>query len=244
MTNQRRTEGIIPALISSLHCLETEEMLLKGSFSKARALLKDTLHSVKSFFSGGYQRLPKTLAGGDAKHLHRSFRELDNFFDCFSQQWEISTTATQEKKKKQKRKKKLQMIKEKDEDVYNGSFMGLTTVRSSEERQQLQAREDNEKRIKRRAGKEEEEEEEEEDSFSQDLRVELCCTLAEGLKKLEQLDARNVEHVVDIEEVLHYYSRIKCPIYVDIFNSFFMEMYAEFLPLTSGSCHFCRRRNA
>ncbi|XP_068653536.1 uncharacterized protein [Aristolochia californica] len=227
-------------------------MLLRGSFSKARALLKDSLYSVKSFFSSGYQRLPKTppfsafSCGGNAKQLQRSFRELDNFYDGFSQQWETSTAATNEMKKKNKKDKELQMITEKtglavgerDEDIYNGSFMGFAKFRPSDKRQQLQAREHHEKRIRRRVGKEEVEEEE---SFSQNLRVELCCTVADRLKKLEQLDASNVEHVLDIEEVLHYYSRIKCPFYVDIFNKFFMEMYAEFLTPTSGSCRFCRR---
>ncbi|GMJ07435.1 hypothetical protein like AT3G24535 [Hibiscus trionum] len=51
--------------------------------------------------------------------------------------------------------------------------------------------------------------------------------VAQRLKELEMMDMSNAEHVRDIQEVLHYYSRLTCPTYLDIVDKFFMEMYAE-----------------
>ncbi|KAJ1393511.1 hypothetical protein SESBI_34874 [Sesbania bispinosa] len=48
------------------------------------------------------------------------------------------------------------------------------------------------------------------------------------LRELEMLDMSNVDYVLDIEEVLHYYSRLTCPAYLEIVDKFFMEMYSEF----------------
>ena len=41
------------------------------------------------------------------------------------------------------------------------------------------------------------------------------------LRELEMLDMNNVEYVLDIEEVLHYYSRLTCPAYLEIVDKFF-----------------------
>lgn len=55
--------------------------------------------------------------------------------------------------------------------------------------------------------------------------------LLQKMKELEMMDASDVDHVLDIEEVLHCYSLLKSPIYLDIVDTFFMDMYHElFLP--------------
>lgn len=38
----------------------------------------------------------------------------------------------------------------------------------------------------------------------------------------------DVENVLDVEEALLYYSRLKTPVYLDIVGRFFMDMYTEF----------------
>ncbi|MED6165648.1 hypothetical protein PIB30_101688, partial [Stylosanthes scabra] len=49
------------------------------------------------------------------------------------------------------------------------------------------------------------------------------------LRELEMLETRDrVEHVLDIEEVIHYYSRLNCPLYIEIVDKFFMEIYTDF----------------
>ncbi|XAR50638.1 hypothetical protein NMG60_11005009 [Bertholletia excelsa] len=60
--------------------------------------------------------------------------------------------------------------------------------------------------------------------------------LTEKMKELEMMDMNDLDHVMDIEEVLHYYSRLRCPVYLEIVDKFFMEMYSEFcLPQPSFS---------
>ncbi|KAK1376015.1 hypothetical protein POM88_032208 [Heracleum sosnowskyi] len=56
-------------------------------------------------------------------------------------------------------------------------------------------------------------------------------------------DVYNKDHVMDIEEALHYYSLITCPVYQDIVDRFFMDIYSEFLlPHPSASIHNSTRR--
>ncbi|KAK5817144.1 uncharacterized protein LOC108487956 [Gossypium arboreum] len=53
-------------------------------------------------------------------------------------------------------------------------------------------------------------------------------SVAQKLKEIEMMDVSNVDHVLDVEEVLHYYSRLTCPAYVDIVDKFFMDLCGEF----------------
>nr|GEY65899.1 hypothetical protein [Tanacetum cinerariifolium] len=52
------------------------------------------------------------------------------------------------------------------------------------------------------------------------------CLVTRKLKELEMMDRNNVDLVLDIEEVLHYYSRLTCPVYREIMDKFFVEMYS------------------
>lgn len=51
---------------------------------------------------------------------------------------------------------------------------------------------------------------------------------AQKMKELGMMDPSDLEHVLDIEEALYYYSRLKCPIYLDIVDKFFMNINSEF----------------
>ncbi|XWS69884.1 hypothetical protein CRYUN_Cryun03dG0002100 [Craigia yunnanensis] len=66
-------------------------------------------------------------------------------------------------------------------------------------------------------------------SYSKSKREARSLSVAQKLKELEMMDMSNVDHVLDIEEVLHYYSRLTCPAYLDIVDKFFMDMYTEIL---------------
>ncbi|GFP99922.1 hypothetical protein PHJA_002136300 [Phtheirospermum japonicum] len=62
--------------------------------------------------------------------------------------------------------------------------------------------------------------------------------LARKMKDLEMMDANDMDHVLDVEEVLHYYSRLNCPSYVEIVDKFFTDMHSDFnvpQPSRSGS---------
>ncbi|CAN1836519.1 hypothetical protein LINPERHAP1_LOCUS34803 [Linum perenne] len=62
--------------------------------------------------------------------------------------------------------------------------------------------------------------------------------LAKKIKELEMVDVSDVEHVLDVEEALHYYSRLKSPAYLDIVDKFFTDMYQELSSesISSSSC--------
>lgn len=68
-----------------------------------------------------------------------------------------------------------------------------------------------------------------------------CNELAQKMKDLE-MGVGDVEQVLDIEEALHYYSRLTSPAYLDIVDKFFMEMYTEFsVPPASASINSSKR---
>lgn len=54
--------------------------------------------------------------------------------------------------------------------------------------------------------------------------------LARKMKELEMMEVGDMEHALDIEEALHYYSRITSPVYAGIVDKFFMDMYFDFSP--------------
>ncbi|GFZ11794.1 hypothetical protein Acr_23g0001790 [Actinidia rufa] len=99
---------------------------------------------------------------------------------------------------------------------------------------------------------EEEDEDREMGSTREGKREEPCPVIADGggnyvlaqkMKELEMMELTEVDHVLDIEEVLHYYSCLKCPAYLDIVDKFFIDMYSEFsLPKPSSSISGSSRR--
>ena len=67
--------------------------------------------------------------------------------------------------------------------------------------------------------------------------------LAQKMKELEMMDVGDMEHELDVEEALHYYSRLKSPVYLSIVDKFFTDMYSEFsVPQASASINRPKRR--
>ncbi|PHU15104.1 hypothetical protein BC332_16309 [Capsicum chinense] len=57
--------------------------------------------------------------------------------------------------------------------------------------------------------------------------------LAQKMKELDMMDEEDLDQMLDIREVLYYYSHLKCPVYLDIVDRYFMGMYNELsLPQT------------
>ncbi|KAK6153695.1 hypothetical protein DH2020_013334 [Rehmannia glutinosa] len=52
--------------------------------------------------------------------------------------------------------------------------------------------------------------------------------LAQKMKEMEMIDEIDEDHVLDIEEVLHYYSLLSSPAYLEIVDKFLMDMCSEF----------------
>ncbi|KAL5756123.1 hypothetical protein ACOSP7_020540 [Xanthoceras sorbifolium] len=208
-------------------------MLLRESIKKSKNFFQKTLVNLKSLFFGGYQKLPKPALlnpfsctiGGKAKN-HQS----DRFYTDFCNEWESDLEEA---------KKNSMIIASKDpmneEDASSGRFMKIA------KKSTLQNNQEERKKEERKTG-----------SFRVDKRGDLYCShavnaesyaLAQKMKQLDMMDAGDVEHVLDIEEALHYYSRLKSPVYVDIVDRFFMDMYSEFsVPQPSASISNSKRR--
>ncbi|GMI93813.1 hypothetical protein HRI_003050600 [Hibiscus trionum] len=70
-----------------------------------------------------------------------------------------------------------------------------------------------------------------------------CYALVKKMKELEMMDVGDMEHVLDVEEAIHYYSRLRSPVYLSIVNKFFTEMYSEFsVPQASARIDGSKRR--
>ncbi|XP_075505194.1 uncharacterized protein LOC142542454 [Primulina tabacum] len=68
--------------------------------------------------------------------------------------------------------------------------------------------------------------------------------LAKEMKEFEMMDIDDdQDQTLDIEEVLHNYSQLSCPAYLEIVDKFFMDMYTELLvPLPLGSVNSSMRK--
>ncbi|KAG2298773.1 hypothetical protein Bca52824_035245 [Brassica carinata] len=52
--------------------------------------------------------------------------------------------------------------------------------------------------------------------------------LVQKMKDLNMVDLRDVEHASDVQEARRCYSSIRSPVYLDIVEIFFTDMYYEF----------------
>lgn len=198
-------------------------MILRDSISKAKKLFHNTIQTFKTMLSNGYERLPKTppfspFSCAANSKLHHSFSNLDSFHNGRFGDDPDKKTSTRENIKTP-----LNEIKQ--EPLYNGSFMKFARANLVEERE----RERHHPRKPARGHSKAKKSRGESPSSSFRRRAEICGAVTRRLKELEMMDMSNVDHLMDIEEALHYYSKITCPFYVDIVNKFFMEMYTEFV---------------
>ncbi|XP_009784188.1 uncharacterized protein [Nicotiana sylvestris] len=219
-------------------------MFLKTSISSTKKLFQKTLDSVKSFFAGGYQKLPKCppcsplllCAGGADTNVNRSYTELEKYYTDFSTHWDCG-------KDKPKRKSKNKIISpsaniSRQEDDVHQKIVRFTKVSPRKSNYQVleKEREDhdscqvlgsNDDLKRKKIMYEGKKKCQEISSPGDDLREERSYLVAQKLRELKMLEKNNEEHGRDIEEVLYYYSRLTCPTYVEIVDKFFMEMYSE-----------------
>ncbi|GLT98579.1 hypothetical protein SLE2022_160780 [Rubroshorea leprosula] len=188
-------------------------LLLRNPISHTKKFFKRTLQSFKSFFSSEtYQKLPKSspceipyssysVTGVDT-NTQAGYQDLEKFYSDFTERWDGN-------KEKGKRRNKKKII-----------ISTMTNQEAAEEftRKDYQVSKLDEVQFRSSRGS---------SSPAAGKREAKSVLVAEKLKELEMMDVSNVDHVLDIEEVLHYYSRLTCPAYLDIVDRFFMEMYAE-----------------
>ncbi|KAM7512821.1 hypothetical protein LguiB_011696 [Lonicera macranthoides] len=201
-------------------------MLLKTSISSTKRFFKKTIQSFKSLLSNGYQKLPKSPSFNQfsctEKNLGQKYREMDTFYTEFTNQWDRD-----KEKAAVKRNESKILISTRTNEMHYENSMEYAKVDSINEKKGVIGKE-----MKRRGN---------DQFFSTSgasrrvVREERGYLITRKLRELEMMDLSNVEHVLDIEEILHYYSRLTCPAYLDIVDNFFMEMYSEIINLKAST---------
>ncbi|KAG2722939.1 hypothetical protein I3843_02G128000 [Carya illinoinensis] len=194
-------------------------MLLRETISKTKILFRKTLQNFKSFFFHRYQKLPKLPS---FNHLTRGSRnrkdhQKDQFYMSFFDELEANLD-----KVKESYSSSIMASKEPrkgTEDARSGNFVKLANQSPAKSKQQEKEKKTNKERSQ--IGKREE-------SCSKNTNGEEGHGLtAQKMKDLEMMEAGDVEQVLDVEEALHYYSRLTSPVYLDLVDKFFMDIYSQ-----------------
>ncbi|KAF9662521.1 hypothetical protein SADUNF_Sadunf18G0061900 [Salix dunnii] len=223
----------------------TPSMLLGNSLCTTKKFFQKTVQRFKSFFSGDpYQKIPKPPARNNPHNSSfavgidmraQTNKDSANLYRGFTGRWD--DTGKEKSKRDMKRTatapSSSSAKQERDHDL-NSGFMNLSKATAVKNYQFLRRRDqdythddpnnENKRSYARKRSPLDD------NSGSKNITCEgRSFLVAQKLKELEMMDVSNVEHVLDIEEVLHYYSRLTCPAYLDIVDKFFMDMYAEFI---------------
>ncbi|PIA45586.1 hypothetical protein AQUCO_01600058v1 [Aquilegia coerulea] len=189
-------------------------MLSKKTISSTKKFFKNTIQSFKSLLSGGYEKLPKTTpfnplscsSVGDSK-ARQSFRELDHFYLDFTNRWDFNEKKVRKRNKKQD---KAEVMKD-HKEVYDMNSVNHSPLEGGDSNKDTQITHH---------------EDERNSSYASAAHNNLL--VMQRLKELQKMDMNDVNTVLDIDEVLHYYSRLTSPAYLQIVDRFFMQMYSEF----------------
>ncbi|QCD92103.1 uncharacterized protein LOC114181673 [Vigna unguiculata] len=216
--------------------------MLLSSISSTKKFFQKTIKNFKSFFSPGYQRLPKTSPHGHFSYSvpassamdmtsNTSYQDTEKFYTDFSDKWESETDKTRRIKKKA-----VSALPSKQEsEVYNGSYISLSNASHAQKKNKIEKKEESGGANINNRRRSLTHQKESSSLMSMCMKEHKYCMVEQKLRELEMLDTNNVEYVLDIEEVLHYYSRLTCPAYLEIVDKFFLEMYSELFGRASPS---------
>ncbi|BAT91601.1 hypothetical protein LR48_Vigan05g212800 [Vigna angularis] len=182
-------------------------MLLRETFRKTKVILHKTLRSFKSVIFGGYQKLPRSLSFNP--FLGRSGNATTYTSDQFYNEFYDMLQSDLNRIKRGADNSSMSRSREEREDAAKAE--SLTEESTEKSVGEVGEMEEKKSKGSRELGKKE-----------------GVYDLAQKMKELEMMNTGDVEHVLDIEEALHYYSRLKSPVYLDIVDKFFNDMHTEF----------------
>ncbi|KAJ8553331.1 hypothetical protein K7X08_024009 [Anisodus acutangulus] len=215
------------------------QMLLKKTIQKTKNFLHKTPHNLKSFlFGGGHHKLPKAArhfnpffsvskrVSGSKRISKSTVQEIDYLYRDYYQQWhQHDHNEISDRKITSKNARKYQGMPEGE----GGESQRKIAVHFGM------------KDIERERRKEEEKKGREVLTRSTSSKEGL--TLLQKMQELEMMEGEDLDHVLDVEEVLQSYSLLNSPLYVDIVDRFFMDMYTEFsIRKPPGSVNSSMRR--
>lgn len=195
-------------------------MLLKKSMLKTKSFILKTLQNLRSFLFGGYEKIPRTLLLNplSCSSIGQRSHQLDQIY---SQNTNQSVPDHHQDNGNHMIEQIIDMVVPSTEaptpNIPMNHSSGVLTSSC-------------ESMAKKEAGADQRKMEPTSSNCSSyRFQNGASYMLAQKMKELEMMDLSDVDHSLDVEEALHYYSRLTCPVYVDIVNKFFMDMYAEFL---------------
>ncbi|KAL4335332.1 hypothetical protein GQ457_07G031850 [Hibiscus cannabinus] len=200
-------------------------MLVMESIQKTKNMFHKSVVNLKYFLSVGYQKISKTTLPDpfSCSGCSRKKGRKDRAFADFSYNWEI---GLEESEMMMNDAIIAMSLKEqmRDEDECNGSLMNFSDT-SQEKKVKETGGEEGGKKVSKG-----------EEQYYYKRNGDGSYDLAQKLKELEMMDVGDMEQELDVEEALHYYSRLKSPVYLSIVDRFFMDMYSEFsLPSINSS---------
>lgn len=207
-------------------------MLLPSSLSNTKKLFQRTIQSVKSLFCGGtYERLPKTPPSKPLFPDH----SIENYFSqsCNRDQLDIFVKIAKPAavKKRSSKNNTCTLSSPTPTKVFSDQCQSIQVCN---EKYIVEKRKDQKKKKQKKKIIVHEQvirgEEILKTCKGDIIREERRCLVAKKLKELENMDMI-VENVLDIEEILHYYSTLTCPVYIDIFDKFFVGLYSDLFNL-------------
>ncbi|KAL2342522.1 hypothetical protein Fmac_003807 [Flemingia macrophylla] len=195
--------------------------------SNTKKFLQRSLENFKSCFSPGYEKLPKTPPHSQfsCSVATASFLNMDNNDNnpCYKELVKFYSDFKQWDSEKEKGIGRRRSKKKGKGEAYNNdeSFIGLNNINASHEHKKNEMAKGEEchekKKNRNEKGKQQK------DSSSMGM-------VEKKLREMEMLEMSDVDYVLDIQEFLHYYSRLTCPLYLQIVDKFFMQVYSEFFP--------------
>ncbi|OIW03818.1 hypothetical protein TanjilG_30094 [Lupinus angustifolius] len=210
-------------------------MLLRETIHKTKVVFHKSLRNFKSFFLGGYKKLPRSLSfnpflgrSGNAR-TYTSDQFYNEFYDILQSDLNsrcLQTQSTQTKSKNWSRGSPMrnsEAVSVSTGTRSNVSFAKQNTQKSIPKYGVLK---ENKNKGNCQVGKK--------GDLDSKNKIEGGKVLAQKMKELEMMESGDIEHELDIEEALHYYSRLSSPVYLGIVDKFFMDMHSEFsLPQSS-----------
>lgn len=203
-------------------------LLIKRSIHKTKNILHKKMINLKSLLVGGYQRLPRapSFNAVPASKSITKIQQLEDLYKDINEEWvpdrndELMDMATKE-----------EIVTKNvmsEGNVTHNSLITLQHERPNEDKKMGSWPD----KQKKRGG-----------FLNDNGKERRGYIIAEKMKELEMMGEYDIDHVLDVEEVLHHYSHLTCPAYLDIVDKFFMDMYYEFLhPQPSANINSSMRR--
>lgn len=188
-------------------CNKTEhrpEVVIKQTFTKTKKFFQSRFRNLKSFLQGSYRNTPSPLAKtifSNSIKINYKAQDLDCLYKSFSNRW------VHESNEVSKRTEEIFLVPKEERKGDDQSVADYKLEDLKEEKKVSY------KSIRKQ---------EKEASFI------AANALAHKMKQLEMIDINDVDNVMDVEEVLHYYSRLTSPVYQEMVDKFFMDMHLEY----------------